>query len=83
MDYLPSDLYQNFILWSRNNGCKKAERAPNSFSFFGCINREICLLRKLWTTKYIEMVASEPKWVNPILNIIGVNLLRLGGLQIE
>ena len=25
---------------------------------------------------------SEPKWVNPILNIIGVNSLRLGGLQI-
>ena len=28
------------------------------------------------------MKASEPKLVNPVLNIIGVNLLRLGGLQI-
>ena len=28
------------------------------------------------------MVASEPKWVNPVLNIIGVNSLRLGGLQL-
>ena len=29
------------------------------------------------------MEASEPKWVNPIFNIIGVNSLRLGGLQIH
>ena len=29
------------------------------------------------------MEASEPKWVNPVLNIIGANLLRLGGLQIN
>ena len=28
------------------------------------------------------MEASEPKWVNPILDIIGVNSLRLGGLHI-
>ena len=28
------------------------------------------------------MEASEPKLVNPILNIIGIDLLRLGGLQI-
>ena len=28
---------------------------------------------------YIE--GSEPKWVNPILNIIGVSSLRLGGLH--
>ena len=26
--------------------------------------------------------ASDPMWVNPILNIIGVNSLRLGGLHI-
>ena len=25
---------------------------------------------------------SEPKWVNPVLNIIGVSSLRLGGLHI-
>ena len=29
------------------------------------------------------MEASEPKRVNPLLNIIGVNSLRLGGLQME
>ena len=28
------------------------------------------------------MEASEPKWVNPKLNIIGVNPLRLGDLQL-
>ena len=28
------------------------------------------------------MEASKPKWVNPVLNTIGVNSLRLGGLQI-
>ena len=28
------------------------------------------------------MEASEPKWVKPVLNIIGVNSLRLGGLHI-
>ena len=28
------------------------------------------------------MEASEPKWVNPILNIIEVNSLRFGGLHI-
>ena len=27
------------------------------------------------------MDASEPKWVNHILNTIGVNSLKLGGLQ--
>ena len=31
----------------------------------------------------INFEASEPKWVNPVLNIIGVNSLRLGGLQIN
>ena len=30
----------------------------------------------------IYMEASESKWVNPILDIIGVNSLRLGGLHI-
>ena len=30
--------------------------------------------------EYLEV--SEPRWVNPILNIIGVNSLRLGGLHI-
>ena len=28
------------------------------------------------------MEAFKPKWVNPLLDIIGVNLLRLRGLQI-
>ena len=28
------------------------------------------------------MEAYEPKWVNPVLNIIGVNSLKLGGLHI-
>ena len=27
------------------------------------------------------MEASEPMWVNPILNIIGVNSFRFGGLH--
>ena len=31
-------------------------------------------------THHIE--ASEPKWVIPVLDIIGVNSLRLGGLHI-
>ena len=31
---------------------------------------------------FCNMEASKPKWVNPILNIIGVNSLRLGGLHI-
>ena len=29
-----------------------------------------------------KMEASKPKWVNPVLNIIGVNSLRLEGLPI-
>ena len=29
-----------------------------------------------------QMEPSDPKWVNSIYNIIGVNSLRLGGLQI-
>ena len=28
------------------------------------------------------METSEPKWVNPVMNIIGVNSLMLEGLQI-
>ena len=35
----------------------------------------------LWK-KCCKMEASEPKWVNSILYIIGVNLLKLGGFQI-
>ena len=31
---------------------------------------------------HLRMKASDPKWVNPKLNIIVVNLLSLGGLQI-
>ena len=30
----------------------------------------------------IELGASEPKWVNPVFNIIEVNSLKLGGLQL-
>ena len=33
------------------------------------------------TIDYME--ESEPKWVNPVLNIIGVNSLRLGGFQLS
>ena len=29
------------------------------------------------------MKASEPKWVNQVLNIIGINSLRLGGFLIS
>ena len=39
-------------------------------------------LRKNKNTKIDEMEAFKPKWVNPLLDIIGVNLLRLRGLQI-
>ena len=28
------------------------------------------------------MESSEPKWVNPVLNTVGVNSFRLGGLKI-
>ena len=35
----------------------------------------------IYTWSYME--AFESKWVNSILNIIGVNLLRLGGLHIK
>ena len=31
---------------------------------------------------YFDMEASEPNWVNSILNIIGVNSLKLGGLHV-
>ena len=31
---------------------------------------------------FVELEATEPKWVNPVLNIIGVNSLRLGGFQL-
>ena len=30
----------------------------------------------------LKLEVSEPKLVNPVLNIIGVNPLRLGGLQL-
>ena len=30
-----------------------------------------------------HLEASEPKWFNPVLNIIRVNSLRLGGLQLR
>ena len=39
------------------------------------IVRKKCVKRK----NYME--ASEPKWVNPVLNTIRVNWLRLGGLH--
>ena len=50
---------------------------------------EITLYCVVWFTLQIFMIlhwaleASEPKWVNPKLNIIGVNSLRLGGFQLE
>ena len=34
----------------------------------------------MFVNHYME--SSEPKYVNPVLNIIGVNSLRLGGLHI-
>ena len=36
-----------------------------------------------WIYHYYYMETSEPKWVNPVLNTIGVNSLRLGGLEIS
>ena len=32
--------------------------------------------------RQVDLEGSEPKWVNPLLIIIGVNSLRLGGLQL-
>ena len=34
----------------------------------------------IYELDYLEV--SEPKWVNPILNNIGVNSLRFGGLHL-
>ena len=31
----------------------------------------------------LQMETSEPKWVNPVLSIIGVNWLWHGGLQMS
>ena len=38
-----------------------------------------------WNIEYlkIEIKASDPKWVNSILDIIGVNSLKLGDLQMS
>ena len=36
--------------------------------------------KKFHVNIYLE--ASEPKWVNPVLNTIGVNSLKLGGLHL-
>ena len=45
------------------------------------------LLCEMWLlVRFIQwcyMEASEPKWFNPVLNGIGVNSLRLGGLHIN
>ena len=44
---------------------------------------------KKYLHKYIsenslnDLEASEPKWVNPVLNNVGVNSLRLGGLHLK
>ena len=34
------------------------------------------------TTGYTHLEVSEPKWVNPVLNIIEINSLRLGGIHL-
>ena len=41
-----------------------------------------CLINKNLFQTYLQMEASEPKLVNPVLNIIGVSSLRLGSLYI-
>ena len=38
--------------------------------------------RQEFLVSYYEMAASEPKWVNSILNITGVNSLRLEDLHL-
>ena len=43
----------------------------------------IKLQRRILMNLLCNMEASEPKRVNPVLNIIWVNLLRLGGLHIN
>ena len=60
------------------------------------ILRVLGLFKKNWFMKLLEDLkfwkwciitsqfeASELKWVNPVLNIIGFNSLRLGGLHIH
>ena len=47
----------------------------------------ICTTRVSFNQDFLKFIlehmeAFEPKWVNPVLNIIGVNSFRLGGLQI-
>ena len=49
-------------------------KKKTSFEILNYVQNEI-------QTIYIE--ASEPKWANPITNIIGVNSLRLGGLHMK
>ena len=44
-------------------------------------NGEVCVYQCIDNMRY-HMKASEPKWVNPVLNIIAVNSLRLGDLHI-
>ena len=43
---------------------------------------QVNLNKVQWTYIILHMETSEPKWVNPTLNIIGVNSLRLGSLHI-
>ena len=54
-----------------------------SFIFFVLCNQKVFsqIFAKVKKTGYIE--ASEPKRANSLLNIIGVNSLRLGGFHIS
>ena len=55
-----------------------------SYRTYGYITKHTITYHLTCMARYylFYMEASEPKWVNPVLNIIGVNSLRLGGLHI-
>ena len=53
----------------------------NKITLFN-IYKTYFFIDEIYTLYIIYMEASEPEWVNPISNIIGVNSLRLGSLQL-
>ena len=46
-----------------------------------CVTQNIIIYNLFFFIWYLYMEASKPKWFNLILNSIGVNSLRLGGLH--
>ena len=83
-------LNENTFIYSRKCKINRKNWKINWISYKkGKKKQKLCLLFQsfpliqLFTLlKHYDIQASKPKWVNPILNTIGVNLLRLGGLHI-